>query len=87
MNPFEFVLAIFFMIMVFGLIRQRMGVRVHPDWPVCNARHDRKLEQPDSKHLARCMDALRFFRSLGVVDVVALPARIAELLHPRALRL
>jgi uncharacterized protein YlxW (UPF0749 family) len=27
MNPFEFVLAIFFMIMVFGLIRQRMGVR------------------------------------------------------------
>ena len=27
MNPFEFVLAIFFMIMVFGLLKQRMGVR------------------------------------------------------------
>ena len=27
MNPFEFVLAIFFMIMVFGLIKQRMHVR------------------------------------------------------------
>ncbi len=34
MNPFEFVLAIFFMIMVFGLIKQRMNIRhrwEHPE--------------------------------------------------------
>lgn len=43
MNPFEFVLAIFFMIMVFGLIRQRMGVRHRWEHPV----------QDDSKETLR----------------------------------